>query len=287
MIPGEFEYHAASSVDDAIRLLSAHEDAKILAGGHSLLPMMKLRFAEPAHLIDINGLSELKGIQLDGDTVRIGAMTTENDLIASEILQQHCPLLVDAAKLVADPQVRNRGTIGGDVAHGDPGNDHPAVMLALDAEFVIRGANGERVQAANGFFLGTYWNALEEGELMTEIRVPVSKPGTGYGYNKLKRKTGDYATAGSPVVLILDGDVCREIRIGLTNVAPMAIRAEAAEDALRGQVITEALIEQAAEQVMAACEPAEDLRGDVEYKTHMAAEMARRSIRDALARARS
>jgi carbon-monoxide dehydrogenase medium subunit len=287
MIPAGFEYHAASSVDDAIRLLSEHEDAKLLAGGHSLLPMMKLRFAEPAHLIDINGLSELKGIQLDGDTIRIGAMTTENELIASEILQQHCPLLVDAAKLVADPQVRNRGTIGGDVAHGDPGNDHPAVMLALDAEFVIRGPAGERVQAANGFFLGTYWNALEEGELMTEIRVPVSKPGTGYGYNKLKRKTGDYATAGSPVVLSLDGDICRDIRIGLTNVAPMAIRAEAAEDLLRGQVITEALIEQAAEQVMAACEPADDLRGDIEYKTHMAAEMARRSIRDALARARS
>jgi carbon-monoxide dehydrogenase medium subunit len=287
MIPGEFEYHAASSVDDAIRLLSAHEDAKILAGGHSLLPMMKLRFAEPAHLIDINGLTELKGIRLDGDTIRIGAMTTENELIASEILQQHCPLLVDAAKLVADPQVRSRGTIGGDVAHGDPGNDHPAVMLALDAQLVFRGPNGERTQAANGFFLGTYWNGLEEGELLTEIRVPVSKSATGYGYNKLKRKTGDYATAASPVMLSLDGDVCRDIRIGLTNVAPMAIRAEAAEDLLRGQVITEALIEQAAEQVMAACEPAEDLRGDIEYKTHMAAEMARRSIRDALARARS
>ena len=287
MIPGEFEYHSASSVDDAIRLMSAHEDAKILAGGHSLLPMMKLRFAEPAHLIDINGLSELKGIQLDGDTIRIGAMTTENELIASEILQQHCPLLVDAAKLVADPQVRNKGTIGGDIVHGDPGNDHPALMLVLDAQFVIRGADGERVQEANGFFLGTYWNGLEEGELLTEIRVPLSKPGTGYGYNKLKRKTGDFATAASPVVLSLDGDVCSDIRIGLINVAPMAIRAEAAEDLMRGQVITEALIEQAAEQVMAACEPAEDLRGDIEYKTHMAAEMARRSIRDALARARS
>jgi carbon-monoxide dehydrogenase medium subunit len=287
MIPGEFEYHAASSVDDAIQLLSAHEDAKILAGGHSLLPMMKLRFAEPAHLIDINGISELKGIQLDGDTIRIGAMTTENELIASDILQQHCPLLVDAAKLVADPQVRNRGTIGGDAVHGDPGNDHPAVMLALDAQFVIRGADGERTQAANGFYLGTYWTGLEEGELLTEIRVPVMKVGTGHGYNKLKRKTGDYATAASPVVLSLDGEVCSEIRIGLTNVAAMAVRAEAAEDLLRGQAITEALIEQAAPLVMAACDPAEDLRGDAEYKTHMAAEMARRSIRDALARARS
>ena len=287
MIPAGFEYHAATSVQDAVRLLAEHDDAKVLAGGHSLLPMMKLRFAEPAHLVDINGLSELKGIQLEGDRIRIGAMTTESELIASEILQQHCPLLVEAARLVADPQVRNRGTVGGDVAHGDPGNDHPAVMLALDAEFLIEGPGGERSAPANGFFLGTYWTGLEEGELLTAIRVPVLKPGTGYGYNKLKRKTGDYATAGSPVVLSLDGDSCSEIRIGLTNVAPMAIRAESAEDLLRGQVITEALIEQAAVQVMAACDPAEDLRGDVEYKTHMAAEMARRSIRDALARARS
>lgn len=287
MIPSGFEYHAASSVEDAIKLLNEHEDAKVLAGGHSLLPMMKLRFAEPAHLVDINGLAELKGIRLEGDRIHIGAMTTENELIASDVLQQHCPLLVDAARLVADPQVRNRGTVGGDVAHGDPGNDHPAVMLALDAEFTLQGPDGRRTVPANGFFLGTYWTGLEEGELLTGISVPVLKQGTGYGYNKLKRKTGDYATAGAPVVLTLDGDVCREIRIGLTNVAPMAIRAEAAEDLLRGQVITDALIEQAAEQVMAACDPAEDLRGDAEYKTHMAAEMARRSIRDALERARS
>jgi carbon-monoxide dehydrogenase medium subunit len=287
MIPSGFEYHAASSIDEAIGLLGELEDAKVLAGGHSLLPMMKLRFAEPAHLIDINGLDELKGICLEGYTVHIGAMTTENELIASDVLQRHVPLLVDAAKLVADPQVRNRGTVGGDVAHGDPGNDHPAVMLALDAEFVIRGPDGERTTPANGFFLGTYWTGLEEGELLTEIRVPVIKAGMGFGYNKLKRKTGDYATAGSPVMLTLDGGVCTDIRIALTNVAPMAIRAEAAEELLRGKVIDESLIEQAAEAVMAACDPAEDLRGDVEYKTHMAAEMARRSIRDALARAGS
>ncbi len=287
MIPSEFEYHAASSVDEAIGLLSDLEDAKVLAGGHSLLPMMKLRFAEPAHLIDINGVDELKGICLDGEQVHIGAMTTENELIDSAVLQEHVPLLVDAAKLVADPQVRNRGTVGGDVAHGDPGNDHPAVMLALDAEFVIRGPDGERTTPANGFFLGTYWTGLEEGEILTAIRVPIAKPGMGYGYNKLKRKTGDYATAGSPVVLTLKDDVCTDIRIALTNVAPMAIRAEAAEALLRGKVIDEALIEQAADAVMSVCDPAEDLRGDAEYKTHMAAEMARRSIRDALKRARS
>lgn len=286
MIPGRFEYHAPSSLDEVIRLLAEHEDARVLACGHSLLPMMKLRFAEPAHLVDINGISELKGIREDGGTISIGAMTTENELIASSIISEHCPLIGDAAKLIADPQVRNRGTIGGDIVHGDPGNDHPAIMMAVDARFVVRGPDDQRILPANGFFLGTYWTQLEEGELLTEIQVPVFSAGTGYGYNKLKRKTGDYATAASAVVLILDGERCSEIRITLTNVAPMAIRAGQAEDALRGQVISDALIEQAAQQVMAVCEPAEDLRGDADYKTHMAAEMTRRSLRDALARAR-
>ena len=287
MIPSGFEYHAPSNIDDAIQLLSEHaDDAKIIAGGHSLLPMMKLRFAEPAHLIDINGISELKGMQEESGVIRIGAMTTENEIVDSALLREKCPLLPDVARLIADPQVRNRGTIGGDIAHGDPGNDHPAVMLALDASFVLKGPNGERTVPANGFFLGTYWNGLEEGELMTEIRIPVFTPGTGHGYNKLKRKTGDYATAASPVILKLDGDTCSEIRIGLTNVASCAVRAGDAENLLRGNVIDDALIEQAAQKVMDACEPAEDLRGDVEYKTRMAAEMARRSIRDALTRAK-
>ncbi len=286
MIPSGFEYHSPSSLQEAVKLLAEHEDAKIIAGGHSLLPMMKLRFAEPAHLVDINGLSELKGIREDGALIRIGAMTTENELIASKVIRERCPLLSDAARLIADPQVRNRGTIGGDIAHGDPGNDHPALMLAVDASFVLTGADGRRTVTANGFFLGTYWTQLEEGELLTEIELPAFVAGTGYGFNKLKRKTGDYATAAAAVVLQLDGDTCTEIRIALTNVAPMAVRAEQAEALLRGQTISEALIEQAAAKVMEACEPAEDLRGDAEYKTHMAAEMARRSIRDALARAR-
>ncbi len=286
MIPAQFEYHKATSIQDAIAQLGAHEESKLLAGGHSLLPMMKLRFAEPPHLIDINGIEELRGIRLDGDTICIGAMTTENELIQSEILQQHCPLLVEAARLVADPQVRNRGTIGGDVVHGDPGNDHPAVMLALDATLVLHGPDGERQTPANGFFLGTYWNDLQEHEILVELRVPVIKKGVGHGYHKLKRKTGDYAVAASPVVVELDGDVCRDIRIALTNVAPMAIRAEAAEAILRGKAIDEALIDQAAREVVAACEPAEDLRGDALYKSNMAAEMARRSIRAALQQAR-
>ena len=287
MIPNEFEYHAPSSVDEVIKLLAEHGDeAKLLAGGHSLLPMMKLRFAEPQHLVDINGIHELKGIQLDGDTLRIGAMNTENAIIASDVLQDNCPLLPDAARNISDPQVRNRGTIGGDIAHGDPANDHPALMLACNAEFVLRGPGGERTVAAADFFLGTYWTALEADEVMTEIRIPAFKPGTGYAYMKLKRKQGDWATAAAAVVLEMDGDTCTAARIGLTNVGPMALDAIDAAAALVGKSVDDAVIEDAAQQAMAICDPAEDLRGDVEYKTHMAGEMTRRAIRLAVQRAK-
>lgn len=285
MIPGEFHYHQASSVDDAITLLNRFEDAKIVAGGHSLLPMMKLRMAEPAHLIDLNGLSELKQIRLDGDAIAIGAMCTENELIRSGLLQARCPLIVEAARLIADPQVRSRATIGGDIAHGDPGNDHPALMLATDAEFIINGPNGERRAPANGFFLGTYWTGLEESELLTTIRIPAFAPGTGYGFNKIKRKTGDYATAGASVVLNLEAGQIRHIRIALTNVGPTALRAEEAERLLLGQSPDQALLHKAAEAAMAVCEPVADLSGDVQYKTAMAGEMTRRSLTDALNRA--
>ncbi|WP_028669832.1 FAD binding domain-containing protein [Saccharospirillum impatiens] len=287
MIPGVFDYHAPTTMADAIALLAQYGDeAKVLAGGHSLLPMMKLRFAEPAYLIDLNKINELRGISEANGMVRIGAMTTENQLIASDLLAQKCPLIPEAARLVADPQVRNRGTIGGDIAHGDPGNDHPAVMLAVGASFVLAGPAGERTVAADGFFLGTYWTGLEEGEILKEILVPPVTASTGHGYAKLKRKTGDYATAGAAVQLTLNGDVCDSINIGLTNVGACAIKATEAEDVLRGQVITEALILTAAEKAMAMTDPAEDLRGDVEYKTHMAGEMCRRALRQALARAK-
>ena len=285
MIPGEFHYHQASSVDDAITLLNRFEDAKIVAGGHSLLPMMKLRMAEPAHLIDLNGLSELKQIRLDGDAIAIGAMCTENELIRSGLLQARCPLIVEAARLIADPQVRSRATIGGDIAHGDPGNDHPALMLATDAEFIINGPDGERRAPANGFFLGTYWTGLEESELLTTIRIPAFAPGTGYGFNKIKRKTGDYATAGASVVLNMEAGQIRHIRIALTNVGPTALRAEEAEQLLLGQSPDQALLHKAAEAAMAVCEPVADLSGDVRYKTAMAGEMTRRSLTDALNRA--
>jgi carbon-monoxide dehydrogenase medium subunit len=287
MIPGTFDYHAPSTLDDALALLAEYGDeARVLAGGHSLLPMMKLRFAEPAHLIDINRIDTLRGISEQDGVIHIGAMTTENELIASALLREKCPLIPEAAEQIADPQVRNRGTIGGDIAHGDPGNDHPAVMMALDASLVLRGPSGERVVAADGFYLGTFYTQLEPGEILTGIRVPVSPAGSGAAYQKLKRKTGDYATAASAVWLQLDGGICRKINIALTNVGPTALKATGAMQVLSGQTINDPLIEEAAREAMAICDPAVDLRGDVEYRTHMAGEMTRRAIRLALERAR-
>jgi aerobic carbon-monoxide dehydrogenase medium subunit len=285
MIPPRFEYHAPRSVGEAVALLGQlGSDAKLLAGGHSLLPMMKLRFAEPAHLIDINRIPELRGIREEGSTVVIGAMTVENDLITSPILQNRVPLLCEAAKLIADPQVRNRGTIGGDIAHGDPGNDHPALSIAIEASFVLEGPNGRRTVAADGFFLGTYMTLLEENEVMCEIHVPAFAPGTGYAYEKLKRKTGDWATAGCAVVMRKTGDTISHVRIALTNVAPTALRVEAAEAALLGQPLTAATAQAAADAATAACEPAEDLRGDIEYKTAMAGAMVKRALAKAWSR---
>lgn len=286
MIPGAFEYHAAKYLDEAVALLAAHNgEAKLLAGGHSLLPMMKLRFAEPAHLIDLHRVSELKGIREDGAVIRIGAMTTEAELIASPLLNAKLPLIVEAARQIADPQVRNRGTIGGDAVHGDPGNDHPAVLMALGASYMLRGPGGERTLPADGFYLGTFMTQMEANEILREIVVPVPPAGSGHAYCKLKRKTGDYATAAAAVQLQLAGGICRKAAIALTNVGPTPLNATRAAALLAGNKIDDALIEQAAQAAMAICDPAEDLRGDREYRTHMAGEMTRRAIRLAASRA--
>jgi carbon-monoxide dehydrogenase medium subunit len=285
MIPPRFEYHAPRSIGEAIALLGQlGSEAKLLAGGHSLLPMMKLRFAEPAHLIDINRIPELRGIRQEGQTLVIGAMTTENELINSALLQAHVPLLPEAAKLIADPQVRNRGTIGGDIAHGDPGNDHPALSIALNASFVLEGPKGRRTVAADDFFLGTYMTLLEENEVLCEIHVPAFAAGTGSAYEKLKRKTGDWATAGCAVVMRRQGGVVSEVRIALTNVAPTALRAEAAEQAILGKELSVANLQAAADAATAICDPAEDLRGDIEYKTAMAGQMVKRALVKAFGR---
>ncbi|WP_454722674.1 MULTISPECIES: FAD binding domain-containing protein [Cupriavidus] len=286
MIPRPFEYHAPRTLPEAVAMLEQYGDgAKLLAGGHSLLPMMKLRFAEPAHLIDLGKVEGLKGIREEGGEIRIGAMTTENELVWSVLLQEKCPLLVEGARLISDPQVRYRGTVGGDISHGDPGNDHPALMIALDAAFVLAGKPGERVVAADGFFLGTYMTLLEPGEILTEIRIPVPARGSGYCYAKLKRKAGDFATAAAAVVLRRRGETVEEARIALTNVAPTALRATEAEQSLRGKPLDDAAIAEAARLAMAICDPAEDLRGDAEYKTAMAGEMTRRALRTAWSRA--
>lgn len=284
MIPPGFDYHAPRSVAEAISLLGSLPDAKLLAGGHSLLPMMKLRFAQPANLIDLNRIAALRGIREEGGAIVIGAMTVENELIGSRLLQAKLPLLPEAAKLIADPQVRNRGTIGGDIAHGDPGNDHPAIAIALDATFTLQGAKGSRQVKAENFFQGTYMTDMAEDEILTEIRIAPFAPKTGYAYEKLKRKTGDWATAAAAVVLRLDGGKVSHVRIALTNVAPMALRAAEAEAALMGQPLTAATIDAAAAKAMAICDPAEDLRGDREYKTAMAGQMVKRAITRAAAR---
>jgi carbon-monoxide dehydrogenase medium subunit len=286
MIPAGFDYHAPRTVADAIKLLGdLGPDAKLLAGGHSLLPMMKLRFATPAHLIDLGKIPELRGISQSGNEIHIGAMTTENDLLRSALLAEKVPLLVEGASWIADPQVRYKGTIGGDISHGDPGNDHPALMLALDASFVLKGRGGERVVKADGFFLGLYSTLLEPGEILTQIRVPIPAAGSGWSYQKLKRKTGDFATAATAVVLQMKGKSVTKVGIGLTNVAATALKARDAEAYLVGKAIDATSLNEAARLAMNICDPMPDQRGDAAYKTAMCGEMTRRALEQAYARA--
>jgi carbon-monoxide dehydrogenase medium subunit len=285
MTPAAFDYHAPRSVADALRLLGElGPDAKLLAGGHSLLPMMKLRFAQPSHLVDLGKVAELRGIVQVGDQVHIGAMTTEHELLNSALLAQKLPLLVEGASLVADPQVRYKGTIGGDIAHGDPGNDHPALMLALDASFVLAGPRSERTVKADGFFQGMYATLLEPDEILTQIRVPLPAAGSGWSYSKFKRKTGDFATAATAVMLRMDGAKVAQVRIALTNVAATALRAEAAEASLLGKAIDDASLKEAARLAISICDPVADQRGDADYKRAMCGEMTRRALQAAMAR---
>jgi carbon-monoxide dehydrogenase medium subunit len=285
MIPREFDYHAPRTIPDALGLLERFGDeAKLLAGGHSLLPMMKMRFAQPGHLIDLGRIRELKGIREEAGTLRIGAMTTENELIWSKLLQDKCPLLVEGARLISDPQVRYKGTIGGDISHGDPANDHPALMLALGASFVLKASSGERVVPADGFFVGTYATLMEPGEILTEIRIPVPPQDTGYCYAKLKRKVGDFATAAAAVTLRMQGEIVQQVAIALTNVGATVLKAGAAEASLRGKAMNDASIAEAARLAMSICDPVVDQRGDAEYKTAMAGEMTQRALRTARSR---
>ena len=287
MIPAAFEYYAPGSIGEAVSLLARlGGESKLLAGGHSLLPMMKLRFAQPAHLIDLNRIADLRGIREERGELVIGAMTTEAELIASSFVRNKVPLLAEGAGSIADPQVRYRGTIGGDISHGDPGNDHPALMLALDASFVLTGPRGQRTLKSDGYFLGLYETQLAADEILTHIRIPIPAAGSGWSYQKLKRKTGDFATAAAAVLLQMKGGSVARVAIALTNAGPTALRARAAEAALTGKPLDEASLGEAARLAMSICNPTPDQRGDVAYKTAMCGEMTRRALQAAAARVR-
>ena len=291
MIPGSFDYHAPATLDEAIKLLDElGEDAKILAGGHSLIPMMKLRLAEPTNLIDINGLSDLNYIKEENGYLCIGAMTREAALETSDLVAEKYPILKDTSEVIADPLVRNMATVGGNIAHGDPANDHPATMVALGAEVVINGPGGilggrERTIAIDDFFKGPLMTALEQNEILTEIRIPVNGGKSGAAYKKLERKVGDYAIAGAAAALQFDGDNCSSAGIALTNVGPTPIRATEAQNALIGTSVSSDDIDKAAELAAAAAQPVGDHRGSEEYKRAVVKVLTARAVQTAKDRA--
>ena len=287
MIPGSFAYHRPTSVKEAVSLLAQWgDDGRALAGGHSLIPMMKLRLAMPAHLVDLAGISELKGVRADGNDVVIGAMVTQHELVASELLTAKVPLLRETSLQVADPQVRYVGTIGGNVANGDPGNDMPAVMMCLGASYHVTGQGGESRIAARDFYQGAYFTALETGNVLTAVRIPVPPAGHGYAYEKLKRKIGDYATAAAAVVLTMAGGKVATCSIGLTNVAETPLWAEEAANILVGSTLDAATVKKAVAAAEAITAPAADARGPAHYRTKMAGVMLTRALARASSRAR-
>jgi len=286
VIPGAFAYHRPTSVKEAVGLLAQWGDeGRALAGGHSLIPMMKLRLATPAHLVDLAGIAELKGVRVEGNDVVIGAMVTQHELVGSELLGAKVPLLRETSLQVADPQVRYVGTIGGNVANGDPGNDMPAVMMCLGATYHVIGQGGERRIAARDFYQGAYFTALETGNVLTAVRVPMPPAGHGYAYEKLKRKIGDYATAAAAVVLTLSGGKVATCSIGLTNVAETPLWAEEAAKILVGSSLDAATVKKAVAAAEAITAPASDARGPAQYRTKMAGVMLARALERAKARA--
>ena len=287
MIPGEFEYHAPTELGDAVALLAKHRDeAKILAGGQSLIPAMRFRLAIPEILIDLNGIAGLAYLREEGSELCIGAMTRESALEDADFVQSRYPLLADAAAVIADPVVRNMATVGGNIAHADPANDHPAVMLAYGATVYAEGPKGKRSIAIDDFFVDLFENALEGDEILTEVRIPAPTAGSGGAYMKLERKVGDYAVSGVAVQLVMEGEVCKEVRIGLTNVSPAPMRAKAAEQALIGKNADEAAIAAAGKAAAAECDPSGDLRGSVDYKRDMTRVLTERALRRAIERSK-
>lgn len=287
MIPGAFSYHRPATVADAVKLLSdLGDDARPLAGGHSLVPMMKLRLATPTHLVDLHSVAGLKGISRDANKITIGAMTTQHELLASEEIGKSLPILREAALLIADPQVRYRGTIGGNVANGDPGNDLPALMMTLGASYRLEGPSGAREVAAADFYQGAYFTALEPGEILTSVVIAVPTAGHGHAYEKLKRKVGDYATAAAAVVLTMAGGKVGTCAIGLTNLHETPLLATEAARAVIGTSLDAAALNMAATAAQAIMSPAADARGPVEYRKHVGGIMVTRALQRAASRAK-
>ena len=289
MIPQSFEYCRPGTLPEAVALLEQHGDAaKILSGGQSLIPMMKVRLARPEYLIDINQIAGLQYIKEEDGYLKIGGLTREADLEASDLIRSRYPIIFDTASLIADPQVRNMATVGGNLAHGDPANDHPATMLALGAEIIAVGPRGQRSIPVKDFFLSVFTTALEHGEILIEIRIPIPSPGSSGAYFKLERKVGDFATVGVATQVTLDSaGICQKAGIGLTNVGATPIKASRAEEFLYGKPLDQSSINHSAQLAAAAAQPSSDLRGPAEYKVAMVKELTRRALTRAGERSRS
>jgi aerobic carbon-monoxide dehydrogenase medium subunit len=287
MYAAPFEYHRARTVDEAVALLGEHgEEAKLLAGGHSLIPLLKLRFAQPKHLIDVRRIPNLSGIREDGGSIVIGAATTHAQIERSPVIERKLPILAETAHVIGDPLVRNMGTIGGSLAHADPGADFPAAMLVLSAEMTAIGPRGARTIAADDFFLDILSTALAPNEILTEIRIPLPRAGTAGAYVKFRHPASGYALIGVAALVTRDGSgTIREARVALTGVGTRATRARAAEQALAGKNADEAIVADAAARVAEGLEPRDDAQGSVDYKKHLAVVYARRAINLAIERA--
>jgi carbon-monoxide dehydrogenase medium subunit len=283
--PASFEYERATSVEGAIASLNRlGSEARIIAGGHSLLPMMKLRLAQPEHLIDINDLAELAYIREQDGEIRIGALTRHVDLLKSDLLAAHYPLFRDAEQVIADPVVRNRGTIGGSLCQADAAEDLSAVCTAAKASVVIRGAEGERVVSMEDFHVGPYMTAVGDGEMLTEVRLRL-RPGAGSAHEKVERRAGDWAIAAASVAVWMDDGLIRDIGIALSAVGLTTVHLTRAEELLRGKAPRDELLAQAREIASEDCSPSQDGRGPVDYKRHLAGVLSQRALRRAMARA--
>jgi aerobic carbon-monoxide dehydrogenase medium subunit len=286
--PAEFEYFAPTTVDEALALLTRYgDDAKILAGGQSLIPMMKLRIASPRFLIDVNRIDSLAGFRREGDSLQIGALCRHADIANSSLVREHLPIMTDAANLTADVQVRNRGTVGGSLAHADPAGDWPTALLALDTAVTITGSSGQRTLPLAEFVVDAYTTTLGPGEMLTGISVPFSRRPCGGAYLKFEKRAGDFAVASVGVQLETDdGGAIRRAAISLGAVAASPLRATAAEDVLRDTSTPANAIDEAERLVREAAQPFEDTRGSIEYKRHLAGVLFRRALAVAMDRAR-